>query len=79
MQYVPLRLHECYISLFLVSYVICMVIMLRKVCQGMVTSVGEQLFTMMDLARNHNVCVRFSLSSFYDISFYQAALRALGL
>ena len=27
----------------------------RKVCQGMVTSVGEQLFTMMDLAKDHNV------------------------
>ena len=31
------------------------VIIIRKVCQGMVASVGEQLFTMMDLAKDHNV------------------------
>ena len=30
-------------------------IVIRKVCEGMVTSVGEQLFTMMDLAKDHNV------------------------
>ena len=35
--------------------IITSMIMTRKVCEGMVTSVGEQLFTMMDLAKDHNV------------------------
>ena len=48
------------ISVIIIVHIIIMMINItimnnRKVCQGMVTSVGEQLFTMMDLAKDHNV------------------------
>ena len=44
-----------HVIIMMINITIMMLVNIRKVCQGMVTSVGEQLFTMMDLAKDHNV------------------------